>query len=123
MNTPISFELAKLLKEKGFNAPCIQQYYNHGELLFCVDVHGRPMLKTNDKSYLDSGGYCISAPTIAEVVMWLRENHGVWISVRIGYGYEFALQSTNQPISLVNDGYSTPTQAYESAIEHCLKRI
>jgi|694.fasta_scaffold34219_10 hypothetical protein len=28
MNTPVSFEIAKLLKEKGFNEPCYRYYYD-----------------------------------------------------------------------------------------------
>ena len=51
MNKEVNFEIAKLLKEKGFR-----------------------LLPDFKSSY----------PTIAEVVMWLYEKHGVWISVQKG---------------------------------------
>ena len=85
MNKPINFELAKLLKEKGFHEITLQCYrtIEHtddrlkwwkvgtlNEPIYCK------LADHNDGYY----GIC-SAPTIAEVVMWLYEKYGVWVVV------------------------------------------
>lgn len=132
MNTPVSFQLAKLLKEKSFNLPCIQQYTYNGDVIYCVNNWGQPKLKTNDESYSDSGGDCISAPTIAQVVMWLYEKHDVWISV-LSYSDEELNQTLweNKVIDISDDYndcsdytfYHSPTEAYEAAIGYVLNNL
>ena len=117
MNTPISYELAKLLKEKGFNKPC-RWYMKDGVTLSDSN-------ETND--YLITGYY--SAPTIAEVVMWLYENHGIWISVDMVFeehqtGFWYCIrESKDTDHAITSDEYNTPTEAYEVAIQYCLKNL
>ena len=116
MNTPVNFEIAKLLKEKGFDNPCENRYNKLGELT--ATKLGMNMQPNN---YSDS----YSAPTIAEVIMWLYEKHGIWIE---------AHRWTNQPVddevwencfqAFVNGDamsvsiFKTPTEAYEAGIEY-----
>ena len=69
MNTPVSFELAKLLKEKGFDG----NYFHYWNM---VNHSGEWKVDTSIWEYTDN---YIEAPTIAEVVMWLYEKHGIWI--------------------------------------------
>ena len=128
MNTPVSFELAKLLKEKGFIFRKNETYYN--------PVNGLTK-------------YEEITPTIAEVVMWLYEKHGTWIAVNrvvIGsdewdYGYiisylpkeyEFEkrrskhlveIQSFKEGVGSYHGAWYTPTEAYEAAIEYTLKNL
>lgn len=66
MNTLVNFEIAKLLKEKGFTIFTYYEYSDLGKLI--------------QRSSCIQNRLC-SAPTIAEVVMWLYEKHRVWISV------------------------------------------
>jgi hypothetical protein len=114
MNTPVNFEIAKLLKEKGFDNESAHYYNEKGELLFDVDF---PSLQpTKPDVYYNN-------PTIAEVVMWLYEKHRIWISVlqhtKSGKGIYFE--------SVINvmtfSGYNSPTEAYEAAIEYTLKNL
>ena len=128
MNTPVSFEIAKLLKEKGFIFRKNETYYN--------PVNGLTK-------------YEEITPTIAEVVMWLYEKHGTWIAVNrvvIGsdewdYGYiisylpkeyEFEkrrskhlveIQSFKEGVGSYHGAWYTPTEAYEAAIEYTLKNL
>jgi hypothetical protein len=71
----IPYEEALLLKELGFDEPCIKQYLNDGEIIFCVDAWGYPTYKTNIESNSDSGGTCISALTFSQAFRWFRENY------------------------------------------------
>ena len=88
MNTPISFELAKILFER------------HGVLL----------------------------SNISDVVMWLYEKHGVWITVCVigadGFGYWLHDKDRKRLNSDNQGGYwLLPTKAYEAAIKYCLEKI
>ena len=66
----ISFEIAKKLKEKGFREK-VNAYYGKHENIF--DVH--PALDMNDADYR------ASAPTISQVLKWLREEKKIYIMI------------------------------------------
>lgn len=112
MNTPVNFELAKLLTEKGYNKRSEPyRYNNNGEL-----------------SLLEG----LNAPTIAEVVMWLYEKHSLWLlalqTVTGHFAYKIVDVHLNPETPIERppyknvDGadYNTPTEAYEAAIEFVL---
>lgn len=69
MTTTVSFKLAKLLKEKEYNKLCNKLWHFNGS--DCIVMPNK-----------NSENFGFSAPTIAEVVMWLYEKHGIWIEVR-----------------------------------------
>ena len=64
MNTTVSFEIAKLLKEKGFDEQLNYYYDSFGDI-------GSSKIKVN---WNESEELLCSAPTIAEVVMWIINN-------------------------------------------------
>ena len=68
----IPFEIAKKLREKGFREK-VNAYYGKWKNLF--DVH--PALDMNDCDYR------ASAPTISQVLKWLREKKNIFIVVFI----------------------------------------
>ena len=70
MNTPVSFEIAKLLKEKGFNIPQLY-FYIDGDISWKVD-------NTRCRNQIE-GEY--AAPTIVEVVYWIYSKYDIWISL------------------------------------------
>ncbi len=124
MNTPVSFELAKLLKEKGFDKPCNISYDKQ---------YGNVCHTTRADKNSELISY-VSAPTIAEVVMWLYEKYGIWISVsfRSTYTYYFTIVSVikgEEDVFVFGDeknilnNFNEPTEAYEAAIEYCLNNI
>lgn len=122
MNTPVSFELAKLLKEKEFDRPCYHYYYNN-------------KLDSSSKDNWNTlNGY--SAPTISEVVMWLYENHNIWVVVNPHKGeddlgkpfmeFDPEVWSFTNECVFHNTGllyFNSPTEAYEAAIEYVLKNL
>lgn len=113
MNTPVNFEIAKLLKEKGFDVECENFYSKYGSFNYLkphreyehlhsysdqlvsyfdgkynwnsLDVDGGMIaLKTAFSEYDEYVNCECSAPTISEVIMWFYEKCGVWISVSTG---------------------------------------
>lgn len=114
MNNPVNFELAKLLKEKKQNIFTTNlKYASNGKL--CREIY-------------DFDEWCF-APTIAEVVMWLYEKHGIWIVVipkrkdkglfwggHIDTGKDEFMKS-------YGSNFNSPAEAYEAAIEYALKTL
>lgn len=122
MNTPVSFETSKLLKEKGFEQKT-KSYTKDGKL---VTVSLTIRRFNPEKIYYP-------APTIAEVVMWLYEKYSLWILALPTITGDFAYKIVDvqldpeKPIERppykdvsAND-YNSPTEAYEAAILYCLK--
>lgn len=108
MNTPISFSNAKLIKEKA------------GTELFSGNMAGFIMNKPE----------VINLPTIAEVVMRLYEKHGIWVVVDnlIDNKFYFSHRDTKtnnyaSRSGCNEEGYESPTEAYEAAIEYTFKNL
>lgn len=106
MNTPVSFEIVKLLEKISWKFPYTIEYLE--------ELQG-----TNN--------YIESIPTIAEVVMWLYENHGVWIAC---VAWEENPRFLSK-VFVVNDiaksrnigSFNSPTEAYTAAIEYTLTKL
>jgi hypothetical protein len=132
MNTPVSFEIAKLLKEKGFDVPTQLGYDEKGG--YYCDENWK--INYNTKPYSD---LVCSAPTISEVVMWLFETHNIWIyltrePVTNTFGPVINNETktilfTNQSIVSRVTGqkydpwYNKPENGYQRAIEYVLTEI
>ena len=112
MKTPVNFELAKLLKEKGFDTPIRNAWYI-GEVAYWKIP----------KNHNDSN-VKVSAQTIADVVMWMHEKHGIWIAVvRFkDHASDNNEEHTFRHTFLFKE-YKSPTEAYEGAIEYTLKNL
>ena len=113
MNKIVSFELAKVLKTKGFESDCEDWAYLSDD---CMSMTYDP--KT-----------CVKMPTIAEVVMWLYERHNYWITVDVDAIGNWVYEITHTA-HLRNTGLPTPLRychspdgAYESSIYHCLTKL
>lgn len=136
MNTPVSFELAKLLKEKGFDKPTQKFYPKPKCKLFGMDEHDRPYPIINKTRTYDIDEAAVLkeenayyAPIIVNVLMWLYEKHGIWIQViskntstQMSFKYEIKRYEWDGCIADDNL-YNSPTEAYEAAIKYTLKKL
>ena len=119
----VSSEMAKLLKEKGFDEPCCGSYsYRGGNVV----VRASKLSNTDLCYHPDISG--ISAPTLQMAMKWLREVHNIDIFPwKIGKGiYSCAIfnSNTGQDLSSNKD---FPSEKYEetveSAIRYCLENL
>jgi hypothetical protein len=78
----VSFETAKLLKEKGFNESCHCYYTDKGKF---VDMAWNLYEKHNTNSELNEFSFC-SAPTLQMTMKWLREARNIDIEVHADVG-------------------------------------
>jgi hypothetical protein len=80
----ISFETAKLAKEKGFNIPTISYYTPEG---YCTESEGYQTERLEESNWNDGQGSYptspeevdCSAPTQSLLQKWLREKHKIHI--------------------------------------------
>ena len=111
----VDLNLAKKLKEKGFREK-VNAYYGKKGNIF--EVH--PLLDMNDSDYR------CSAPTISQVLKWLREEHKIYMYVeRDTYHLMFRfVYEKDKPrgkfTSSVYDGFE---QAALAGIEYVLDNL
>ena len=137
MNTPVSFSIDKLLKEKGFDK------YGYLQDVWLGNKYEWKRKGKNKKSVEISVfelGSSSVLPTIADVVMWLYEKHGIWISVVCDvYGKLWYARLHSASESLWRDDdkrhevitayykfpneHDTPTKSYEAAFEYTLNNL
>lgn len=146
----VSFEIAKLLKEKGFDEGCFQYY------VICLKWDGVPYqdyviefrrLYPEDEPLINSKGLkcfseernkhsVFSAPTLQMVMKWLREVHNIHIEILANgfqsetYTYKAVIQNRNiwydyaeiYEYKVINP-YDTYEEACEAAIKYCLENL
>ena len=118
----VSFETAKLLKEKGFDAKC-KKYYNLKMLtnLYygCEYVRNRDLKDEDD---------CI-APSLGMAMKWLREVHKLHVDVDPSEGdWNPTVITLEGWACAVKFGDNIPIQdsyekACEAAIKYCLENL
>lgn len=125
----VSFEVAKLLKEKGFNEPC-EGFYVNSDVLSHTLSNAKNSKWDGDKSTM---GY-ISAPTFQMAMKWLREVYNIAISV---YVFNRDLPIKENEIHYTCDVATTKIsskeghlrltgtyeEACEAAIKYCLENL
>lgn len=133
----VSFNIAQLLKEKGFDERCIMFYHNN-ELMPCVTLES---VKENAScafnSWLYEGDY--AAPTLQETIKWLRKVHHIEILITCGFPsidgvcqfkYFWYVVKVNlcdkrleYPMDCLERVADTFESACDSAIEFCLTNL
>lgn len=127
-----SYEVAKLLKEKGFNGPCRAIYSPKGVVRhFLKEEVYRHSLKGHKKL----------CPTHQMTMKWLREIHHIEINITFGFPYNSLISKSeykyfwsivkvcddhleypmNKPDSM--EYHEEQANTYEEAIESALKYI
>lgn len=113
----VSYEVAKLLKEKGFNEATFYDYNERGIRWF-------EEVLVNHNS---QGG--IACPILQMAIKWLREVHNIHIEVKYFFEphiYKYTITYT--PVALDNISshpqcFNTYEEACEAAIKYCLENL
>lgn len=125
----VSFEIANKLKEKGFRKPCIL-YYNSDKV--------RTWFNEPDiaKNFVPTtlGNDDVLAPTISQVLKWLREEKNIFIEIFLYNGkYSHFIKSVTQICKDdlfhkcldedTEEEYTTYEQAALAGIEYSLDNL
>lgn len=147
MNKPVGYELAKFLKIKGFDIP-VRHYRLEGKYTdfihegFEDDYWGDNRIVNWNKDNIGIKPFegFISAPTVADVIMWIYQTYNYWIDVfptplnnsdepPFKVGWVFMILGVGVHIDPDIDRpeehitYKTPTEAYEAAITYYLNSL
>jgi len=126
----VTFEQAKMLKEKGFNLE-VFSYFKSKESVYNdfpyyeQEIDDWNSIKYNAPHWPDT----YSRPEQWQVVEWLRVNHGIWIDVTWGTDNEkevwyFGVSKINVKSPIMTKPYfDTPQEAYTHAFDYVLKEL
>lgn len=136
----VSFEVAKLLKEKGFDEKCLCNYDTDGNFfnLFYSTIYCTELIDFNNVTQQELNKYGIStwanhisAPTRQMALAYLREEKRIVISIRCTYNDQ--LKPGSQDIYYVADianlqkgkweDNEIMANTYEEAVEAALKYV
>ena len=121
----VSFETAKLLKEKGFDEPCVWAYDPN-----CASFAKNYLIPKNS----ELNEYEYSKPTLQMAMCWLREKHNICITIYPNKekGYEAVLYDIKDDVEIVLQSFGiygihifedSYEEASEVAIKYCLENL
>lgn len=128
----VSFEIAKKLKEKGFRWGCLYRYRNYSKTLHPnrVETKFAREVKYSEfyncfNSYIDND---IDAPTISQVLKWLREEKKIHICIsysdNINTMWEYEVILLDGALyQNADSGYNSYEEAAFAGIEYCLNNL
>ena len=133
----VTYEIAKKLREKGFKGKCVAHYYHsRSKLVFNQTVFRGAIVEDCLYSYNSLpieciGSNLIDAPTISQVLNWLRKEKSIFVSPCLyKKGYEPYIQSTifkdgedYTDMWRVNKFYSSYEGAALKGIEYVLNNL
>ena len=114
----ISYETAKLAKEKGFNWPVVSSYNDEGDTFCKTKPHDWNIKRT---AALKKNPYC-SAPTQSLLQKWLREIHNLQININYHHFGIDAFNGTDQYMGFLFRDHITTNDSHEDALEYVLNR-
>lgn len=123
----VSFETAKLLKEKGFTLP-VKNYYS----LYTEDVKYNLQKKYGAKKNWNSFAFAVSRPSQSLVMKWLREKEWVICILPLtfycgekasSWGYNIWAGDNLEVDEENTPKFTTYEEACESAIKYCLENL
>jgi len=125
----VSFEISKLLKKKGFDIPCLAHWFIGTNRNFSISNTSQNWNEI--KTDLD----WLSCPTHQMAMKWLREVHGLHISLEPYYDYDsmhvvfLAFVQNVADVHEFMDGrknvasHPNAEKSYELAIKYCLENL
>ena len=119
-----SYEVAKLLKEKGFDESTSMVYTAYGDL---CKLNGYDGIRNSNYNDITKNCFEYTAPTHQMAMKWLREEHKLHIGIARGpKGYHITIETIPLGVvkyitrEIVGTNY---VDSYEEAVEAALKCI
>lgn len=120
-----NFDIAKLLKEKGFDDEYTNAYYDKTGNLYFIDL-------LSDFSNHPDNDTDIAASTLYVAMKWLREVYNIFIAINMipdtiqkPYFFKPYVEGKiyNFPLDYSVEFYTTYEEACEAAIKYCLEKL
>ena len=108
-----SYEVSKLLKEKGFNEKCHSSYWGNSDNVDYTDI---PL------NYNDNNSSC-SRPTHQMAMAWLRKKGYHIYTFNLDPFWIYEIQSLTKDWTFSFGGFENHDAAIEAAIKYCLENL
>ena len=123
----VSFEIAKLLKEKGFCQNTEHEIWYVIKQFSTGCIWNSCTYKVGDITREYNDDCCIPMPTLQMAMKWLREIHNILIQVELyskhgDYCFE-VFKNTHRMIVEKDEVYNSYEDACEEAIKYCLENL
>lgn len=130
-----SFEVSKLLKEKGFDVYTIDTYNDSGQSTnrYSITIHDdmdeAELQKEFEVRNSEMVNDYISKPTHTLAIEWIRVNFGIWIGVSQDWtngkllGYESTIETVDGETTINLETVNTPQEATEAALLYALTKL
>lgn len=132
----ITFETAKLAKEKGFDIPTIQ-FYTSGKKAYLSEAQDYMTERYAESNWNNGRGsyptepekVSCSAPTQSLLQKWLREKHSIFCEVKVGLQHiefmfsSFIVTKDGRGYKYRSSYYNTYEEALEKGLQEALKLI
>ena len=121
----VSYEVAKLLKEKGFHEKVNHVYHYYTSAPF----YQRHLRDFNGEDYKNLRHEYYSAPTLQMAMKWFLKKYNIFICILFleeynGFGYTIENTLKKKYIATSeNSSYKEPEEACEAAIKYCLENL
>ena len=139
----VSFETAKLLKEKGFSEWCFKCYgvavlHNGADISFDEECELKDEGRENEIEYVEGGrlydygcnnrdkdAKVWAAPTLWVAMKWLREVHKIFLNINFiqehfCFTYRIVHNGVEEKFVVYSSTYE---EACEAAIKYCLENL
>lgn len=125
----VSFETAKLLKEKGFDCNTNCYYIEDFKDLYYSPIrqnHNKRIINNEFDIDINIPSGKMSAPTLQMTMKWLREVHKIFISIQqhMDMSYVWYAYEDGAPKGWDRESHnSTYEEACKAAIKYCLENL
>ena len=125
MEAYCSYEIAKLLKEKGFNSPCHAIWYDDRIVLLGHLIDNNSLLLTDEYKFSTQKESLVTIPTHQMACAWLREKgYHIYTFKRESWVYEIQdLNEKDKDYIYFIGGFKEHDIAVEAAVEYVLKKL
>lgn len=123
-----SFELSKLLKEKGFSQGSKHSFIevlqdNENDKKGDLNQDASYIINNGNGDYSNKAYYCCERPIHAKIIKWLRLKHEIEIEVsKEKKGVYFCFDNSDVCKTFITEG-SSPEEAIEKCLLITLKKI
>ena len=126
----VSFETAKLLKEKGFDCACKVWYSEYTSQFFCGKKY--TSIEFDDHNRFDENyKFICYAPTLQMAMKWLREVYGIYPDIAVEeiddnttfFRVDGIYLKQKKMWDKYNNLFKTYEEACEEAIKYCLENL
>lgn len=122
-----SYEVAMLLKEKGFDELCENIYFDKGLMDFVPYMFDDDERYVKNSDFPDSYLVDATAPTHQMTIDWLREVHKIFIEISVSIDlngdYHYSYSVLDKSCKYLRKGYTSFDWTYKDTVEEALKYV